>query len=42
MIKMQTKAGKWIVIYGNNARTFDNPREAWQYIFKLKTLHPGR
>ena len=41
MIKMYTKNRKWIVVDGDREIVFDDPRDAWEYVFLMRSVRPN-
>ena len=41
MLKMYTRAKKWIVVDDGIEKEFDNARDAWEFVFIMRKLRPS-
>jgi hypothetical protein len=41
MLKMYTKGNKWIVVDGEKTVEFDEARDAWEFVFLMKSIRPN-
>lgn len=41
LMKMQTKDNKWVIEEEGKIKIYDNPYDAWSYVFLMRTIRPN-